>query len=433
MVGARGGWSRTRYAALACAICALAGAGSLWLVAAGRSTTGATIPCAPTLNPQANGYWNAFGTGVWTGDGLLTTSRAAPGQPYGVTCGGASVYGPALPTSDPAKITALSFDFTPGQSGAAAQAPRLVICFSDAANCTSYAYLAPSRWSANTTMHVDGFTPATGLNASWSNVGGRCGNTSGTTWAAIVACHPGASVTVVAVVNDGGSLYRSGEQVLLNNLTVNNVVAHAAPPVLGRLATVVPATGRVMVRRPHSHRFVQVTTIARVPYGAVFDATGGNLEVIAARRRRGEQSGDFYAGSFRLIQGSDGYVQGALTGRPAGCPAPNLASSARGRRTFKLWGHVKGRYRTRGHYGSASVLGTIWLTENLCSGTYFHVVEGTLYIRDFTLHRSVVLRAGHSYLAPSQPPDVYDHDGDFYSDRAQGLIHGELRLRHPAR
>lgn len=417
-----------RSATLASVAAVIATGAVLLLAGTGGASSGSTQPCTPTPNPQANGYWNAFGTGTWTADGLATTSQAAPGAPYGVTCGGASVYGAGLPTTDPSKISALSFTFTPNQTGPSAQAPRLVVCFSDSSNCASNAYLAPSHWNAGTAVHVDGFSPATGQNATWVSVGGKCGTTANTTWSAIVACHPNASITLVAIVNDGGSYYASGEQVVFNDMTVNNVVANVQPPVFGQSATVVPTTGQVMVQRPGSKSFAKVTTVARVPFGAVYNASAGNLQVIGAEHN-GTQSGNFYDGTFRLTQGTDGFVQATLAHQArlgsAACPYPSDGgASTASTKTFKLWGHVKGHYRTKGNYGSASVLGTQWLTESTCAGTYFHVVHGTLYIHSSVLdyHRTVILKAGHSYLAPSQPPDTFDHDNDYCSDAAEHLI-----------
>jgi hypothetical protein len=396
--------------------------GALFAAAGTVSAAGPGAVCAPVPNPSGTGYWTPFGDGAWTANGLVTTSKAAPGQPYGVTCGGANVYGSSLPTSDPSQVTALSFDFAANQSGPSGNSPRLVVCFSDGPGCNSNGSLSPSSWTAGVWTHVDGFNPATGQNASWSNQGGRCGTTFNTTWSAIVACHPGASIVQVAIVNDSGALYTSGAAVLLNNLRFNNVFAHAAVPVFGQTATVVPTSGGVTVKRPGAHRFTQVKTVATLPYGTLVNAVGGHLQVIAAKRGKALESGEFYDGSFRLTQAHSGVVQAALMGRPRGCKRDGGAHESRSR-TFKLWGHVHGRYRTRGRYGSASVRGTIWLTENRCDGTFFHVVKGTLFIRDFTRHRSIVLHAGHSYLARSQPPDTFDHDGDFFSDRAAGLIH----------
>jgi hypothetical protein len=330
---------------------------------------------------------------------LVTTSKADPTQPYGVTCGGASLYGSSLPTTNPQAVTALSFDFNPDRSGPSGTAPRLVVCFSDGPVCDSNGSLAPLTWTANTWTHVDGFAP--GANDSWSNVGGSCGTTYNTTWSAIAACHPGASITEVAVVNDSGSIYPSGAQVVLNNLTMNNVTANAAPPVLAETATLVPVIGTVLVKPPGAHRFVRLKTIRTLKYGTTVDATNGQIRIFAARHGHGQESGVFYDGAFHLTQSTSGQVKAALTGHPTSCPAPNVVQLARAHKRFRLWGHVSGKFQTSGSYGSASVLGTIWLTENLCDGTFFHVVQGTLRIRDFTRHKTVIIKTGHSYLAPA--------------------------------
>jgi hypothetical protein len=382
---------------------AIAVAAAMLLTTAPNGSAAAPVVCAPTPSPSGTGYWTPFGNATWTADGLQTSSKNDPSQPYGVSCGGAAVYGSALPTTDPHHITALSFDFNPNQTGPSGTSPRLVVCFSDGSSqCDSNGSLAPSHWIANRWTHVDGFSQPPGPDATWTNAGGSCGTTFDTTWSAIVACHPGASVTLVAVVNDSGSIYPRGEQVLLNNLTINNVIAHASPPVFGQSAEVAPAAGRVKVKPPGARRFHEVRTVARLPYGTLVNATGGNLQIIAAKRGAGTQSGNFSDGSFKLSQGKDGYVTASLSGRPSRCKSTKSGSTARSR--FTLWGHVHGHFRTRGHYGSASVRGTLWLTQELCAGTFFHVVHGVLRIHDFTRHRVVILRAGHSYLAPSRHP-----------------------------
>jgi len=395
-------------------LAATAVAGALIADAGIGSAASSTQVCAPVPSPTGTGYWTPFGDAQWTASGLLTSSQAAPSQPYGVTCGGASVYAPSLPTSDPAKITALSFDFVASTSGPSGVSPRLVVCFSDGANCASNGYLAPRSWTAGAWTHVDGFAP--GADDFWGNSGGSCGSAIEASFSAIVACHPGATVTQVAVVNDAGSLYPAGEQVTLNNLTFNNVVAREVPPVLGQSAEIAPLSGAIEVRQPGARRFVKVKTIMKLRYGAVVHATGGHVQVIAAKPGSGFQSGEFYDGGFNLSQGGSGTVQAALTGVASGCKQGRTAAARDARaKTFKLWGHVKGHFSTRGRYGSASVQGTIWLTENRCDGTFFHVVRGVLKIRDFTRHRTIVLRAGHSYLAAApkpKPTDTFDNDND---------------------
>lgn len=394
------------------------------LVASAATVTAASSPvvCAPVPNPAGTGYWTPFGDANWTAAGLQTTSKSDPSVPFGVTCGGASVFGGALPTADPNRITALSFDFVASATGPSGNAPRLIVCFSDATNCASNGNLAPIAWTAGAPTHVDGFAPAAHGDL-WSNEGGHCGSTIQNSFSAVIACHPGATVTQVAIVNDAGGQYPAGEQIVLNNLTVNDVVAHDVPPVLGVQAEIAPLSGSIQVRQPGSKHFVRVKTIQPLRYGAVVHATRGHLQVIAATPGHGFESGQFFAGGFNLSQAKSGYVQAQLTGRPTGCSSEPRGHTAAGKpKSFKLWGHVKGHFRTRGNYGSASVRGTIWLTENRCGGTFFHVVRGTLRIRDFVKHRTVILHAGHSYLA-SRPmaKDTFDHDGDAGADRTSGL------------
>jgi hypothetical protein len=416
-IGRRGKW----FFGLLTAAVAMAG---LLVANAGTvSAAGSAVVCAPVPNPSGTGYWTPFGDATWTAAGLQTSSKAAPGQPFGVTCGGASVYGGALPTGDPNRITDLSFDFIPNTTGPSGNAPRLIVCFSDGTNCESNGNLAPVAWSAGTPTRVDGFAPAAHGDV-WSNQGGSCGPTIPNSFSAVIACHPGATVTQVAVVNDGGSQYPAGEQVVLNNLTVNNVVAHDVPPVLGVQAEVAPLSGSVRVRQPGSKHFVRVKTIQPLRYGAVVHATRGHLQVIAATPHHGFESGQFYAGGFNLTQAKSGYVQARLTGKPTGCTREPRGNVAAGKpKSFKLWGHVKGHFRTRGNYGSASVRGTVWLTENRCDGTFFQVRKGTLRIRDFVRHKIVILHAGHSYLARRPVAiDRFDHDGDYNEDKAAGLF-----------
>ena len=43
--------------------------------------------------------------------------------------------------------------------------------------------------------------------------------------------------------------------------------------------------------------------------------------------------------------------------------------------------------------------GTRWLTVDRCDGTLTRVTHGAVSVRDFLRHRTVLVRAGHSYLA----------------------------------
>ena len=80
----------------------------------------------------------------------------------------------------------------------------------------------PLNWTAGTVQtHVDGMT-----GTNWDNNGGSCEYKYQTTWQTVLSCHAGATITSIFAVNDSGWLYpTTGEQVILDNVTVNQSVA----------------------------------------------------------------------------------------------------------------------------------------------------------------------------------------------------------------
>jgi len=53
----------------------------------------------------------------------------------------------------------------------------------------------------------------------------------------------------------------------------------------------------------------------------------------------------------------------------------------------------------QGHYAAGAVLGTRWLTEDLCEGTLIHIVTDCVAVTNFVNHCHLAVTAGHSYLA----------------------------------
>jgi parallel beta-helix repeat protein len=197
-----------------------------WGCAAGPTKPGcAAVSSDVTFDPWLqgkgsftdNGAWSTFNNATWTAGagvggsyGLVTTSTQTSS---GVTYGGIAL---KKAPSNPADIWALSFDFNTNQTGQSGGSPRLVVMFSDGGN----AQLRPITWTANTWAHLDGMS-----GTNWDNDGG-CGYLYATTWQAVLACHPGATVSSIFVVNDSGWEYpTAGEQVSLDNVTVNQYVA----------------------------------------------------------------------------------------------------------------------------------------------------------------------------------------------------------------
>jgi hypothetical protein len=122
----------------------------------------------------------------------------------------------------------------------------------------------------------------------------------------------------------------------------------------------------------------------------------------AATTEGGTQSGEFYGGAFTVHQSkTDTLVEVRLAGAAPACGSAGRARSAAKRRRKFVWGDTKGRFRTTGAHGAATTRGTLWKTEELCSGTLFTVRRGEVAVREEYRHRTVIVKAGQEHLAPA--------------------------------
>lgn len=184
------------------------------------------------------------------------------------------------------------------------------------------------------------------------------------------------------------------------------------PPVFGRRVSLSRLSGTVLVKLPGRRGFVPLDAISSVPLGTEVDTAGGRVELLAATGGQGgAQSGRFDGGLFRVTQersrspfqpGRIGLTVLTLTG-----PAPNCAggggaarASTRRRGPTHLWGEDDhGNFQTGGRYASATVGGTRWLTAESCAGTRVTVARGVVSVTDKVRHRTVTVKAHHTYLA----------------------------------
>ena len=65
-----------------------------------------------------------------------------------------------------------------------------------------------------------------------------------------------------------------------------------------------------------------------------------------------------------------------------------------------LHASAHGKFRTSGRYSAATVLGTIWTVAARCDGTLTHAIRDEVEVTDFVRHKTIILHAGQSYLAP---------------------------------
>ena len=138
-----------------------------------------------------------------------------------------------------------------------------------------------------------------------------------------------------------------------------------------------------------------------IPLGSTVDATKGKVRLTSASNAAGAtQSALFFQGAFVITQtgGSKPVTQLALSGKLS-CPKGKKAGTSAKKKVRRLWGDGKGRFRTKGKHGAATVRGTKWLTEDRCDGTLVRVKRGTVAVRDFARKKTVVVKRGKAYVA----------------------------------
>jgi hypothetical protein len=176
-------------------------------------------------------------------------------------------------------------------------------------------------------------------------------------------------------------------------------------PVLGRSVVTGVVSGTVRVKTKNG-KFRTLRADQTIPLGSTVDATKGRVRVTSAVGGGKTQTADFYQGSFVITQtrGARPITQLALNGKLS-CATKKKGGKAgvsakrKKRKVRRLWGDGKGRFRTKGKYGAATVRGTKWLTEDRCGRTLVRVKRGTVVVRDFTKRKNKVVKKGRSYVA----------------------------------
>jgi NHL repeat len=205
-------------------------------------------------------------------------------------------------------------------------------------------------------------------------------------------------------------------------LTLDELTA-ADPPTLGRDVNVGPVgDGPVLIAIPgvtaaagrarasqKGLTFVPLTEARQIPVGSFLDTRRGTVDLRSATLRAGRvQAGRFSSGLFQVLQSRRRRARGLTTLSLKGSSF-NRCRRGRGgragaaqvsRRTIRrLRSNANGNFRSRGRHSSATVRGTVWITADRCDGTLTTVRRGRVAVRDFRRKRTVIVRAGKSYLA----------------------------------
>jgi hypothetical protein len=219
------------------------------------------------------------------------------------------------------------------------------------------------------------------------------------------------------VTVQGRALARNGAVTLIND-TISaphcalgatpggaSSLASVAPPVVGQSVTVEVRSGTVKVKAPGAAGYVALSGSASVALGSLIDTRHGSVNLRSALPNGTQQSAIFHGGLFEVRQprGAGGVTELILRGALPICTRSGArAAAASTQRTARrrLWGRDNhGHFRTRGSNSVASVRGTAWYVEDRCDGTLTRVSAGRVSVYDSRRRVSVIVRAGHSYVA----------------------------------
>ena len=172
------------------------------------------------------------------------------------------------------------------------------------------------------------------------------------------------------------------------------------PPIRGETVNVQRVRGIVRIRERRAKRFHRLRVAEQIAVGSLVDTARGRVDLTSATGTSATQTADFYGGGFRVSQPDSGKPTTELE-------LINVPREGQPRRKHKgggdgLWGNGHGNFSTKGKYGSATVRGTIWFTQDLPEGTFFKVERGIVQVEDFTRDRRILLRPGQDYLAPAR-------------------------------
>lgn len=227
---------------------------------------------------------------------------------------------------------------------------------------------------------------------------------------------------ILALAIFGGKLHvggnftsAAGDPLAYSAATYSTAAPPLPPPVRGVAVNAVPEKGTVLVKLPRAGKpqaaratgFVPLEQLgSQIPVGSTLDTTRGTVLLSSAADAAGKaQDGHFSQGMFTVLQSRKNPLTTlAMTGSglnacsrlPRGGAPKAVAARKRSR---SLFSSVKGHFRTRGRNSTATVRGTRYLVKDTCKGTLTKVQAGTVVVRDLTLRRNRVVKAGHSYLA----------------------------------
>ena len=182
-------------------------------------------------------------------------------------------------------------------------------------------------------------------------------------------------------------------------------VVEEAQPIIGLTQRATVVQGKVYVGKGAKRHALAHKDI--VPVDTSFDTSDGVVRLEYETHTGGDRDvyghymwGEFSDGQFTTHQSrDDSLVEVDLEGSGVGAGTSRAQAAASSR--SRVWATAKGRFRTVGRNGAATVRGTHWMTEERPDGTLFKVAEGAVLVKSFRTGRTKLLHAGESWLTPA--------------------------------
>jgi hypothetical protein len=172
----------------------------------------------------------------------------------------------------------------------------------------------------------------------------------------------------------------------------------------------VPGKPAPKVKLPGSNTFVPLSQAENLPPGTTVDVTGDaeiQLADPTGQLMTFYDMPDGVPSVFVLNGVQNGFVQISLTGGSFSKSSSRHVSVADVKKKKKpvrrLWGSGKGKFKTKGKYAAATVLGTIWLVADYTDHTLVTVNRGIVSVQDLVNKKTIIVKAGHSVIVNAKP------------------------------
>jgi Ca2+-binding RTX toxin-like protein len=154
-----------------------------------------------------------------------------------------------------------------------------------------------------------------------------------------------------------------------------------------------PMGSRIAARQTAVH----VTTATTAKGGRQDMSVSGGPFVVNQRAGKRRATVYRFAVGPNHCPGSGNRPRAAADGR-----APRIVMRVDKRKRRRGQTRTQPQVAVQGKHSTGAAIGTKWITEERCSGTFTRVITGVVRVRDLERNRTRVLHAGESYLARSR-------------------------------